>query len=334
MTNKAKFHFLIFTFYVFLSSSFAEAALCKQDQQVSIKMSDAWHRNEEMRLVKEEKLLTQYAEYISKNEKVLVAEKYNCVDKKNCDEMKNCQMEKDVKDVKEVEYLIKADSGITIAKAYCSKIGKCIGYNDFIHDSKVTAAEDRLIDIKHDNAIFYHYFYSAKAEGYEPLFNITNFHTGYELYLQDVPRFSPDDRFMIEVHSVPKNENLAKDFPTGFNINIYEINEYGEYRNIEPEEFDKEDPTKVVSTFLSRNPLCGEAPHFHSWKNNREVRLFNPPLEDNSEGKKVILFYDKKLNKWACKEDDDFSDNQCIAYLPDSLDYVSNMAPGQLNNCK
>lgn len=311
---------------IFFLSSTANAALCSKEKQISIKMSDKWYKNEEIRLKREEQLLEKYSNYISKNEKNLVAEKYNCSKKSNCNPMTNCQMEKDVKDLREIEYLIKTDSQIIIAKAYCSKIGKCIGYNDFFHDGKITVSEDRLIDIKYDNAIFYHYYYSAESEGYEPLFNMTNFHTGYELYLQDIPHFSPDDRFLLEIHSIPENKNLSKNFPVGFNINIYEINEYGEYINIEPQELDKEDPTKIISTFLSRNPQCGKNPYFYSWKSNYEARLINPISEENSEEKKVILFYDKKSKKWSCKEDEFFY-NPFTEFLPDSLDYVSNISP-------
>jgi hypothetical protein len=64
-------------------------------------------------------------------------------------------------------------------------------------------------------------------------FNITNFHTGSELYLNDNPQFSPNERFMVEVRSIPKQESEGT-FPAGFNINIYEINEFGEYKNVEP----------------------------------------------------------------------------------------------------
>lgn len=317
--------------FLFLTNS-SKAAICKKEFQVSIKMSDEWQKNEEIRLIKENNLVEQYSNYISKVEKPLKVGDY-CSNKSDCDEIRNCQMEKNIKDFKEIEYLIKLDSGIIISKSYCSVIGKCIGYNDFFHDKKITASENRLIDVRQDNAIFYHYFYSADSKGYEPLFNMTNFHTGYELYFNDIPHFSPDDKFIIEVKSVPKREDLSEDFPAGYDINIYESNEYGEYKNIEPAEFDEQDKNKVISTFLSRNPECGKTPYFRSWKNNREAKLYNLPSEENPEGKKVILFYNKNAKKWQCRNDDSFS-NDCIVYLPDSVEYISNMAPEQLNNCR
>ncbi|MCE3254643.1 MAG: hypothetical protein K0R25_137 [Rickettsiaceae bacterium] len=296
-------------------------------------MDEDWLEREERRLANEEVLLQKYSDYISKEIKPLIPEPYHCAKGEICDPVKNCQMERNVKKIREAEYSIKIDSGITIAKSYCSVIGKCIGYNEFFHTSEVTAAEDRLIDIKKDNAIFYHYFYSAKSKSYEPPFNITNFHTGSELYLNDIPHFSPDEKVMIEVRSIPKQEDSVN-FPTGFNINIYEANELGEYKNIEPAEIDPENPDKIISTFLSRNPACGETPHFHSWKSNREVRLsMQPPSEDNEEGKKVILAYDKKSKKWSCHEDSS-PEVKCLSYLPGSTKFSSNLAIEQINDCQ
>jgi hypothetical protein len=295
-------------------------------------MDEEWYKKEEQRIAQEETLLKKYSNYISKEAKPLVFERYRCKRGETCDSLRNCQVERNVKNFQEIEYSIKLDSGILIAKSYCSVIGKCIGYNDFFHTKNVTAAEDRLIDIKKDNAIFYHYFYSAKSQTYEPPFNLTNFHTGSELYLNDVPHFSPDERFMIEVRSIPEQKNSG-DFPTGFNINIYEMNEFGEYKNIEPDEIDPENPKKIISTFLSRNPSCGETPHFHSWKNNREIRISMAPPSKANEGRKVILAFDKKTKKWGCQEEL-FPEIKCSSYLPGTTKFSSNLAPQQLGDCQ
>jgi hypothetical protein len=323
--------FLLLLSIIFLSFSSAKAALCKKDFLVSITMDDDWYLKEELRLAREDILLNKHSNHISKEEKPLIAEPYHCAKGEICDPVKNCQMGKNVKNIKEIEYSMKIDSGIIIAKSHCSVIGKCIGYNDFFHSSEFTAAEDRLIDIKENNAVFYHYFYSSKSKTYEPPFNITNFHTGSELYLNDIPHFSPDDKVIIEIRSIPKQESEG-DFPTGFNINIYESNEFGEYKNIEPVEFDPQDPSKVLSTFLSRNPSCGETPHFHSWKNNREVRLSMLPPSKANEGEKVILSYDKKSKKWGCHEDL-FPEIKCQSYLPSSTKFISNLATEQIESC-
>lgn len=325
------FLFLISIIFLFVASFNAQASYCKKDFLVSIEMDDDWHKIEERRLANEESLLKKYSSYISKETKPLIAKSYYCKKGESCDLVKNCQMEKDVKNFKEVEYLMKIDTGIIIAKSYCSVIGKCIGYNDFFHTSEVTAAEDRLIDIRKDNAIFYHYFYSARLKTYEPPFNITNFHTGSELYLNDAPHFSPDEKVMIEVRSVPQQENSG-DFPTGFNINIYEMNEFGEYKNVEPAEVDSTNSDKIISTFLSRNPACGQTPHFHSWKNNREARLSMLPPSKANEGQKVILSYDKVAKKWGCQEDL-FPEEGCEFYLPNSNKFSSNLAVEQVGNC-
>jgi len=326
------FLFLISVIFLFSFSINAEAAFCKKDFLVSIQMGDDWHKIEEVRVADEESLLKKYSSYISKENKPLIAEPYHCKKGESCDQVKNCQIEKNVKDIREVEYSMKIDTGIIIAKSYCSVIGKCIGYNDFFHTNEVTAAEDRLIDIKKDNAVFYHYFYSARSKTYEPPFNITNFHTGSELYLNDAPHFSPDEKVMIEVRSIPKKEDSG-DFPTGFNINIYEMNEFGEYKNVEPVETDPANPDKIISTFLSRNPTCGETPHFHSWKSNREVRLSMLTPAKANDGKKIILSYDKKSNKWGCQEDL-FPEVKCQSYLPSSTKFSSNLAAEQINNCQ
>ena len=322
--------FLLLIVITFLPFN-AKASTCKKDLAISIKMDDDWYIKEDLRIANEENLLKKYYDYISKEAKPLIAEKYRCKKGEICDPVKNCQMEKDVKEFKEIEYSMKIDTGITINKSYCSTIGKCIGYNDFSHTSERTAAEDRLINIVKDNAIFYHYFYSEKSKAYETPFNITNFHTGSELELNDLPHFSPDEKFMIEVRSVP-NQEAPSDFPTGFNINIYEMNEFGEYKNIEPNEIDPQNPDNIVSTFLSRNPSCGETPHFHSWKSNKEVRLSMLPPEKANEGRKVILSYDKKTKKWGCYEDF-FPEIKCQSYLPTSTKFSSNLAREQIGNC-
>jgi hypothetical protein len=330
-------------FYIFLVLSFwlepfgAKAGVCKKEFLVEIKMDDDWHQKEQLRIANEEALITKYSEYISKEQKPLIVENYKCQKGETCDLVKNCQMRKDVKDLKEIEYSMKIDTGITIKKSYCSVIGQCIGYNDFLHSSQSTASENRLIDIKKDNAIFYHYFYSANSKAYEPPFNITNFHTGSELELNDMPHFSFDEKFMIEVRSISKKEVAKKeeegDFPTGFNINIYEMNEFGEYKNIEPNEVDLQNPQKIISTFLSRNPSCTETPHFHSWKSNREVRLSTLPPNQANQGRKVILSYDKKTKKWGCYEDL-FPEFECQSYLPSSTNFSSNLSEEQTQICQ
>lgn len=327
---KKKFLFLL----PLLFACTAEAAICKKEFKVAIEMEDEWYRKETKRLIKEEFLLNKHSDYISQEAKQLIAQPYFCEKGETCDKVKNCQIEKNIGDIREMEYSIKTDRGIIIKKSYCSIIGKCIGYNDFLHTSQVTAAEDRLIDIIKDNAVFYHYFYSARSKAYEPPFNMTNFHTGSELYLDDEPHFSPDERVMIEVRSIPKNENnadAADNFPRGFNINIYEMNEFGEYKNVEPAERDAEN--KITSTFLSRNPTCGETPHFHSWKSNREIRLSMMPPEKANEGRKVILAYDKKTKKWGCQEEL-FPEMKCESYLPNSTKFTSNLANEQIENCR
>lgn len=308
-----------------LLSFSAAAKLCDSkvinDPLLDIKMDDEWYKKEEVRAKIEDSLVKKYSEYLSKKSKPLVVEFFKCGKGDVCDELNNCQLHKDAKKYREIEYQIKTDAGVIISKSYCSKLGKCIGYNDFLHSKNVTAAEDRLIDVKKDNAIFYHYFYSANSKtSYEAPFNITNFHTGSELYLSDFPHFSPDEKFMLEINSSPENSKIA----------IYEANEYGEYKNIEPDEVD--DAKKIVSTFLSRNLNCGKAPHFYSWKNNREVILSESSTSQENAGKKTILFYDKKAKKWACREED-FMEYKCRSYLPDSTNFISNFTKEQMQNC-
>jgi len=328
---KKNFQFFLSVIFLFSLGSQAKAGLCKKEFQLSIKMDDEWYKKEEARLANEEILLQKHADHISKKTKPLIAERYQCERGEKCDPIKNCQMEKNIKDLFEVEYEMKLDSGIIIAKSYCSVIGKCIGYNDFSHSLEVTAAEDRLVNIKKDNAVFYHYFYSAKTKNYEPLFNITNFHSGSELYLNDIPHFSPDEKVIVEVRSIAKQE--TGNFPSGFNINIYELNDKNEYVNIEPAELDPEDSSKVISTFLSRHPECGETPHFNSWKKDGEVRLSMLPPSAANLGRKVILAYDKKAKKWGCKEDL-FPEVRCESYLPSSTKFSSNLAMEQINDCR
>lgn len=311
------FTFLIAIFFVLN----AHAAFCKKDLLTPITMDDDWHKKEELRLVNEDELIKKFSKYITKKHKPLVAEKYHCVKGEDCDLVKNCQMEREVRNLHEVEYSIATDSGFIIAKSYCSTIGKCVGYNDFFHTSKVTAAEDRLIDVKNDHAIFYHYFYSAKNKSFEPPFNITNFHNGSELYLNDTPHFSPDNKFILEVRSVPEStsdKELLSDFPRGFNINIYELNNLGEYVNVES------------SDFLSRNPSCGDTPYFHSWQNDHAARISMLPPQYANHGRKVILSYDKKLKKWGCSEDL-FPEVKCESYLPNSTRFSSNLSKEQID---
>ena len=325
--------FLTSFIFVFCIMPSARAWLCKKEFMVSIKMDDEWYKKEELRKIKEDILLAENSKYITKEAKPLISAKpFPCKKGENCDPVKNCQVERHPENFKDIEYSMKIDSGITIAKSYCSVIGKCIGYNDFLHSKEVTAAEDRLIDIKKNNAIFYHYFYSDKSDAYEPLFNITNLNSGYELYLDDVPHFSLDEKVIIEVRSIEKDDSKVN-FPTGYNINIYEINEVGEYRRIEGPELDPDGSEKVISTFLSRNPECGETPHFHSWKSDREVRLSMMPPNESSQGKIVVLFYDDKLKKWSCKDDVLVRDKCEEYYLPGSNEYSSNLSLKQISNC-
>jgi hypothetical protein len=211
-------------------------------------------------------------------------------------------------------------------------IGKCAGYNDFTHSSSSMASEDRLVDIKHNNAVFYHYFYANNTKDYEPPFNITNLHTANEIYLNDEPHFSPDDRVIIEVKSIPKQEKETN-FPTGFDINIYEMNEFGEYKNVEPASFNLSSSDNIISNFLSRNPECGKTPHFHSWKSNREIWLsMEKPSQANDE-EKVILAYDQRTKKWGCNKNY-FPEPECQSYLPESAEFSSNLAPEQVNRCE
>jgi hypothetical protein len=306
------------------------AELCKKNFYVSIKMDDDWNQKEQQRLENENILLNKYSDHITKQAKPLIAEPYSCAKDQECDEVKNCQMEtrRSARTLREMEYSMKIDSGLVIAKSHCSLIGKCIGYNDFFHTNKVTASEDRLIDIKQNHALFYHYFYSGEQKSYQPPFNMTSFNNGSELYFNDIPHFSPDEKVIVEVRSIPKQE-LSSGFPTGFNINIYELNEAGEYKNVEPAEIDPQNPEKILSTFLSRNPSCGATPHFHSWKSNKEIRLST----GSGEGKKVILFYDEKLKKWSCKDDVNL-EFRCEPYFPGSTSYSSNLAMEQINDCR
>jgi hypothetical protein len=323
------FLFLVISLLIF--PTFSNAKICKKEFQLSIKIDDDWHKKEDQRILHENQLIQNHSQYISKQKRALFVEPFTCIKNEECDPIKNCQMEKNPKKFSEVEYAMKIDSGIVIAKSHCSVIAKCIGYSDFFHNKNTTFAEDRLIDIQGNNAVFYHHFYSANSASYEPPFNMTNFKTGYELYLDDEPHFSPNGNAMVEVRSIPK-QDLQSDMPTGFNINIYEINKLGEYRNVEPAEIDPKNQDKVISTFLSRNPECGETPHFHSWKNNREVRLSMLPPSDANKGKKVILSYDIKTRKWGCKEDL-FPEFKCQSYLPSSTKYSSNLATEQISHC-
>lgn len=305
------------------------AAVCKKNFFTPIQMNDDWYKREEARMKMEDELIKKYSDKITKNIKPLVPEKYVCARGETCDPIKNCQMEENVDGINEVEYLMKIDSGIFISKSYCSVIGKCIGYNDFIHSSHVTASESRLIGIHKNNAVFYNYFYSAKSKDYEPPFTILSLKTGSEIYLNDVPNFSPDDKFMVEVRSSIRQENSQ--IPTGFNINIYALNDRGEYKKVEGDELDKFD--QVASTFLSRNPQCGDTPYFHSWKNKREVRLSMLPPKYANHGRRVILSYDENENKWSCSEDL-YPEFKCEFYLPGSTKFSSNLTEEQVGNCK
>lgn len=325
------FAFLITFTLLFSFGLNANAALCGKELQLSIKMDDDWYKKEELRQKEEKDLLQKYAQYITKKNKRLKAEPYICDKEEDCDPIKNCQMENRIRKLRDMEYSMKTDSGIIIQKSHCSVIGKCIGYNDFFHSKEVTAAEDRLIDIKKDNAVFYHYFYTAHSDNYEPPFNMTNLHSGKEIYFDDIPHFSPDETVIIEIRSLEKKEPEGK-FPSGFNINIYELNENGEYVNVEPAETDPEDPKKIISNFLSRNPSCGKTPYFHSWQSNREVRISMLPSSQANEGKRVILSYDPQTKKWGCKEEV-FPEVKCNSYLPSSVAFSSNLAVEQINEC-
>ncbi len=295
---------------IFLSfTSFAaKAAICSKDYQITIKMTEDWYKKEELRKQKEELLLSQYSSNIIKESKELVAEKFVCAKGEKCDPLKNCQMVKDVKNLRDEEYSIVANSGVIIAKSYCSEIGKCIGYNDFAHSLEVTASEDRLVDVKKNNAVFYHYFYSAHSKNYEHLFNLTNFDNGSELYFEDVPHFSLDDNFILELRS-------SKDF----SINIYELSKDNEYKAVAAEGLDLQ--------------ACGPTPYFHSWKNANEARLSQTPPSEANSGKMVLLFFDRELKKWRCK-DEILPQPQCEYYLPNSIDFVSNILPQQIKNCR
>ncbi len=347
------FQALIFLFFIIFQSIFfiknSLASLCKKSDIISIEMDENWKQIEEARLANENELLSKYSEYISKRTKPLSREKYNCIKGVNCDPLKNCQMHYEPEKFHEVEYLIAIDTGIILAKSYCSEIGKCIGYNDFIHSLKVTASEDRLIDIKKDNAIFYHYFYSTNPQNYESPFVMINFHTGSELHLKGKPNFSPDETKMIEIYSI--DEKQESETKKKFFINIYEMNKYGEFVKVKNASVKEEDSKKeIVNTeerseqiaevskivdedFLSQNLSCGTTPHFHSWKNNYEARISMLSPYQANEGKKVILAYNRKEKKWEC-QDDAFPKFECKSYLPSSLKFVSNLNEDQINECK
>jgi hypothetical protein len=57
------------------------------------------------------------------------------------------------------------------------------------------------------------------------------------------------------------------------------------------------------------------------------------PTARANEGRKVILFFDKKTEKWGCKEDL-FPEFKCESYLPNSTKFSSNIAEEQIENCK
>lgn len=311
----------------------SNAAICPRSLHISIEMDADWYKKEEERKKMEDDLIKKYSSFISKEEKPLGVEKSTCDKGEDCDFIKNCQMQRNVRKIRDVEYSIKTNSGITIKKSYCSSIGKCIGYNDFFHNSKVTASEDRLIDIKKNHAIFYHYFYSANSNGYEPPFNMTSFNSGNEIYFDDMPHFSPDENIILEVRSNEKEDVEGTKIPVGYNINIYQLDENGEYKNVEPIEFDRNDHNVVVSTFLSRHPECGEKPRFHSWKSNTEAILTASPSEKSEQNKVILLFFDPILKKWRCK-DDILSKMSCKSNLPPSTKFSSNITKKQVENCQ
>lgn len=287
-----RFLFFIIIFFSLFYSKITLGALCNANLSVNINLDENWEEREKLRLEKEEFLLEKYKKYITKKSKALVAEAFNCEKGEDCDFLQNCQVEKNIKNILEIEYSMKIDSGIIIVKSHCNILGKCIGYNDFFHTKNVTIAEDRLIDIKHDNAIFHHYFYSKHSNSYEHPFNITNFHTGSELYLNNFPYFSPNEKIMIE----EKGKNEIKK-----GVNIYEANEFGEYKKVEPLRFD------------SRNLICKQDLYFHSWKNNKEVRFLTSE-KINSKSIKVIVFYDARLDQWSCR--DNLSADEEIEFYP------------------
>lgn len=363
MDSFSKFFTLVIT--LIMIPSIVIAKQCPEKYQIDIQMSDHWHKKEEKRLKIENSLLKEYSKYIIRRNKRLIPEKFYCekeikstcaVNKKkgiihkpdsedcfienDCDPLKNCQMvtkKENLKSLQEIEYLMKTDAGFTIAKSYCTKIGKCIGYNEFFHDTKITAQEDRLIDIKNDNAIFYHYFYSAHSQSYEPPYNITNLKSGNELYLNDKPHFSPNGKIMVEIRSIPKQAIKIGDsegnFPTGFSINLYELGENGEYQKITPPQDNPLGPIDTSLPFLSTNPKCGKTPHFHSWKNNQEIRLSSLHPEKSDNGDRTILSYDKKAKKWGCRKNF-FPEPKCESFTPDEIDFVSNLSMEQLRNCR
>lgn len=334
---------LIVVALLFLNFANANAAICKRNLFEPIRMDDGWYKKEALRFKLENELVRKYGNRIVRTYRDLRPEKYVCAKDEVCDPIRNCQIEDDVDYVKEVEYLIKIDSGFFVSKSYCSVIGKCVGYNDFEHNQNVTAQESRIIDIRENNVVFYNYFYSAHLKNYKPPFSILNLRTGKEFDLNDVPKFSPDNRFIVEVRSSAKQENQGILMPVGFNINIYELGQDYEYRKIEGDEFEKIDPKqlkdkskaqniipKVVSTFLSRNPECGPTPYFHSWKSNTEVRLSMLPPKYADYGRKAILFYDKEKSKWECREDL-YPESECKSFLPTSTRFSSNLTDQQVS---
>jgi len=247
----------------------------------------SWIEKELLRKQKEEELLKKYSNYITKNTKNLV---------KN----DNAKFrEKNARESRDIQYLLKTDSGKIYTKNYCDPIAKCMGYNDYLDELD----EYRLIDVKQDNALFYESFYTLREvdaiEVGSP-FLLFNLHSGEEIHLLD-PKFSPDEKFIVDIRSIPYCAECTENGASGFNIDIYAIDDKKNYVLTSRQEMFDSDQFGN-SYFLNKNKECGSTPHFHSWKNNNEIRISMLEPQDASKADRVILKYDSDKKNWSCSK--------------------------------
>jgi hypothetical protein len=257
-------------------------------QHLNAEISALSSDEENLRIKNEEVLLEKYSKFISKKIKPLVKNQ-NAV-----------YFDKD-DNAKEVEYLIKTSSRKAITKSYCSIFKKCIGYNKFYGVPENINQEYRLIDVKKDNAIFYENSYSETDSNISQALLMINLHSGEEKYFFNKLNFSFDENFILDIRSEEYCHECTEGGATGYNIDIYELDNKGEYiLTSRQEERDSNDFGK--SHFLARNPDCGPTPYFHSWKNNNEARISMSSPELANKGPRAILKYDKKNKSWSCKK--------------------------------
>jgi hypothetical protein len=132
---------------------------------------------------------------------------------------------------------------------------------------------------------------------------VVNLHSGRSITLYDTINFSPNGRVIVEFRSADFCEECTES-SSGFNIDIYEINEEHDYvLTSRTEELDSNSTGN--SYFLSRNPQCGPTPFFHSWKNNDEIRISMTEPNNANSGARAILKYDLKTKNWSCKKTDE-----------------------------